>query len=204
METDQDNKLIMSMALPGMKAPEFAGITTGPKGHNEMSQSFPYRHMSLKDFTSNGSWCLLFFFLDFGYISPSELLALNSFKKDLDNLKCNLLVCSTDTAVIHKHKFLSLAPEEGGVKGLSFPLLEDVNGNIAEKYGVLRKDSGNTFRGYFLIDSKGIVRIRTIYDLPVGMGCEKLPETIKAVQDALNISSTRSGKRWKVPGRHLV
>ena len=27
--------------------------------------------------------------------------------------------------------------EEGGVKGLSFPLLEDVNGVIAEKYGVL-------------------------------------------------------------------
>ena len=46
METDQNNKLIMTLALPGMKAPEFAGMTTGPKGHNEMS---------LKDFTLNGS-----------------------------------------------------------------------------------------------------------------------------------------------------
>ena len=175
MEADQNNKLIMSL---GMKAPEFAGMTMtiGPKGHIEMS---------LKDFISNGSCCLLFFYpMDFGYISPSELLALNSIKKDLDNLKCNLLACSTDSAVVH-NKFLSVAPEEGGVKGLSFPLLEDVNGEIAEKYGVLRKDSGNTFRGYFLINSKDIVRIRTIYDLPVGIGCEKLPETIKAVQDAL-------------------
>ena len=141
--------------------------------------------LSLKDFTSNGSWCLLIFYpMDFGYISPSELMALNSIKKDLDDLKCNLLACSTDTAVTH-NKFLSVAPEEGGVKGLSFPLLEDVNGEIAEKYGVLRKDSGYTFRGYFLIDSEGIVRMRTVYDLPVGIGCEKLPATIKAVQDAL-------------------
>ena len=175
-ETDQNNKLIMSIALPGMKAPEFAGMTTGPKGHNEMT---------LKDFTSNGSWCLLFFYpMDFGYISPSELLALNSIKKELDDLKCNLLACSTDSAVVH-NKFLSVAPEEGGVKGLSFSLLEDVNGEIAEKYGILRKDSGYTFRGYFLIDSEGIIRMRTIYDLPVGIGCERLPETIKAVQDAL-------------------
>ena len=149
------------LAHPGMKAPEFKGLTIGPnaKGPN---------HMSLKDFTSNGSWCLLFFYpMDFGYISPSELLALNSIKKDLDDLKCNLLACSTDSAVVH-NKFLSVATEEGGVKGLSFPLLEDVNGDIAEKYGVLRKDSGYTFRGYFLIDSKGIVRMRTIYDLPAG------------------------------------
>ena len=92
-DTDQNNRLIMSLALPGMKAPEFSGMTTGPKGHKEMS---------LKDFTSNGSLCLLIFYpMDFGYISPSELLALNSIKKDLDNLKCNLLACSTDTAVIH-------------------------------------------------------------------------------------------------------
>ena len=109
---------------------------------------------------------MFFYPIDFGYISPSELLALNSVKKDLDDLKCNLLACSTDSAVVH-NKFLSVAPEEGGVKGLFFPLLEDVNGDIAEKYGVLsiRNDSGYTFRGYFLIDSEGTIRMRTIYVL---------------------------------------
>ena len=99
-------------------------------------------------------------------------------------MNCNLVACSTDSAVIH-NRFLSVVPEEGGVKGLSFPLLEDVNGDIAEKYGILRKDSGYTLRGYFLIDSDGIIRMRTVYDLPIGIGCEKLQETIKAVQDAL-------------------
>ena len=101
----------------------------------------------------------------------------------LKTLFCGLT--HTLTARFVHNKFLSVAPEEGGVKGLSFPLLEDVNGDIAEKYGVLRKDSGYTFRGYFLIDSEGIIRMRTVYDLPVGIGCERLPETIKAVQDAL-------------------
>ena len=166
----------MTSAIPGTKAPDFEGMTTGPDGHKEMC---------LKDFIGSNNWCLLFFYpMDFGYISPSKLLALDSIKKDLDQLNCNLVACSTDSAVIH-NKFLSVVPEEGGVKGLSFPLLEDVNGDIAEKYGILRKDSGYTSRGFFLIDSKGIIRLRTIYDLPIGIGCETLPETIKAVQDAL-------------------
>ena len=88
------------------------------------------------------------------------------------------------SAVVH-NKFLSVAPEDGGVKGLTFPLLEDVNGDIAEKFGILRKGSGYTFRGFFLMDSEGIIRSRMIYDLPIGIGCERLPETIKAVQNAL-------------------
>ena len=163
-------------AIPGMKAPDFGGMTTGPNGHKDMA---------LRDFTSNNNWCLLFFYpMDFGYISPSELLALNSIKEDLDKLNCNLVGCSTDSAVIHS-KFLSVPPEDGGVKGLTFPLLEDVNGDIAEKFGILRKDSGYTFRGFFLIDNDGIIRMRTVYDLPIGIGCENLPETIKSVQEAL-------------------
>ena len=110
MGTDQNNKPIMSLALPGMKAPEFAGMTTGPKGHSEIS---------LKDFTSNGSWCLLIFYpMDFGYISPSELLALNSIKKDL-------FVQPEVQSVGLQHRQCSCSQqisfcgtEEGGVKGV--------------------------------------------------------------------------------------
>ena len=162
----------MKSAILGMKAPDFEGMTTGQNGQ---------KVMNLNEFTASNNWCLLFFFpMPF---SPSELLTLNSIKKDLDKLHCNLVACSTDSVVVHQ-RFLSVAPQEGGVKSLSFPLLEDVNGDIAEKYGVLRKNSGYTFRGYFLIDSDGIIRMKATYDLPFGIGTNKLPESIKAVQDA--------------------
>ena len=145
----------MTSATIGMKAPDFEGMTTGPNGH---------KNMSLKDFTSNDNWCLLFFHpMDFGDNSRSELLALNSIKKYLEKLNCNLVVCSPDIAFA-VGVLLSVAQDEGGVKGLSFTLLEDVNGDIAEKYGVLPTD-----RGYFLIDSEGKVRKRLIYDLPIGI-----------------------------------
>ena len=168
----------MTSAITGMKAPDFEGMTTGQNGQ---------KVMNLKEFTASNNWCLLFFFpMPF---CVSELLALNSIKKDLDKLNCNLVACSTNIAVIHK-RILSVAPEEGGVKVLSFPLLEDVNGDIAEKYGVLHKDSDYTYsyRGYFLIDSDGIIRKRKIvYYVPVGIIRDSFTkETIKeTLKDAL-------------------
>ena len=135
-------------AIPGMKAPDFGGMTTGPNGHKDMA---------LRDFTSNNNWCLLFFYpMDFGYISPSELLALNSIKEDLDKLNCNLVGCSPGTPALFFRKFLSLAPEDGGVRGLSFPVLEDVNGDIAKKFDL---ECAEVEAGFFLIDNEGIIRM---------------------------------------------
>ena len=121
--------------------------------------------------------------MDFGYICPSELLELNEIKPELDKLNCNIVGCSTDSAVTH-NIFLSRSPEKAGVKGIQFPLLEDVNEVITGPYGVLRKDSGYCFRGYFLIDSDGFIRARFVSDLPIGLGIADLPNKIRAIQAA--------------------
>ena len=116
--------------------------------------------MSLKDFTSNGSWCLLFFLpkakdeLSSNEIEGAreELSSLNLIKKDLDDLKCNLLVC---TKAKDFGRWVYSAP--GGldwIRGLKFPLLR-LYGENAKKYGVLRNDSVSTF----LVDSEGIIRM---------------------------------------------
>ena len=101
----------MSSLIPGMQAPEFGGMTTGQNGH---------KYMDLKDFTSRNNWCLLFFFPLEDQFSPSEWIALNltlnSIKEDLDKLNCNLVGCSPGTPADFFRKFLSLAPEDGGVR----------------------------------------------------------------------------------------
>ena len=176
------------LAHPGMKAPEFKGLTIGPnaKGPN---------HMSLKDFTSNGSWCLLFFLpkakdeLSSNEIEGAreELSSLNLIKKDLDDLKCNLLVCTeakdtTNNLELRTRtisRWVYSAP--GGldwIRGLKFPLLR-LYGENAKKYGVLRNDSVSTF----LVDSEGIIRM--VPRMTIRSDFRMLPETIKALQDAL-------------------
>ena len=166
----------MIIPMPGMLAPDFDTMSARSDGINTT--------LSLSELI-NGSWCLLFFYpMDFGYICPSELLELNEIKPELDKLNCNIVGCSTDSAVTH-NIFLSRSPEKAGVKGIQFPLLEDVNEVITGPYGVLRKDSGYCFRGYFLIDSDGFIRARFVSDLPIGLGIADLPDKIRAIQAAM-------------------
>ena len=68
--------------LPGSKAPWFS--STG-------YQEGKFSEFQLSDFSSNNKWMILFFYpLDFGYISPSELMELEKNRKELEKLDCKI------------------------------------------------------------------------------------------------------------------
>lgn len=50
---------------------------------------------------------------------------------------------------------------------MNIPLLADKSGRISREYGVYIEEEGITFRGLFIIDTKGNLRQITINDLPV-------------------------------------
>lgn len=50
---------------------------------------------------------------------------------------------------------------------MKIPLLADKSGKISREYGVYIEEEGITFRGLFIIDTKGNLRQITINDLPV-------------------------------------
>ena len=166
--------------LPGKKAPLFAGVCWEGKWTDVSLTDYIREENSIS--FRKGSWLVLFFYpMDFGYIAPSELLELERKRSELEKMNCKILAVSTDAAVVHE-KFSSLSPEDGGVKGIKFPLLEDVDGLIASKYGVMKKDTGYTYRAYFIIDNEGVVRARVVGDLPVGLGIEEIPKKVAALQ----------------------
>ena len=135
--------------LPGTKAPWFSSI-----GFQENK----FMDISLNDYT--GKWLVLFFYpLDFGYVSPSELLELEKRRPELELLNCRytntnpilstafiffssrLLAVSQDSVVVHERIGY------GGVFGIKFPLLEDKDGSISKLYTV--------DKAYFIIDPSG-------------------------------------------------
>ena len=52
---------------------------------------------------------------------------------------------------------------------MNIPLLADKSGRISREYGVYIEEEGITFRGLFIIDTKGNLRQITINDLPVSI-----------------------------------
>lgn len=60
--------------------------------------------------------------------------------------------------------------------------MSDITKKISSDYDVLIKNEGIALRGLFIIDPKGVVRQKTINDLPVGRSVDETLRLIQAIQ----------------------
>src|SRR2546423_100710 len=94
-----------------------------------------FRQVSLSEF--RGKKVVLFFYpLDFTFVCPTEILA---FADALDKFKQRntaVIGCSVDSKFTHS-AWAQIPREEGGIKGVNFPILSDLSRTIANDYGVL-------------------------------------------------------------------
>src|SRR5215471_14743337 len=111
-----------------------------------------FRKVSLGDY--KGKKVVLFFYpLDFTFVCPTEILAFADAIDEFKKRNTVVLGCSVDSKFTH-HAWAQVAREEGGIKGLNFPLLSDLNKTIARDYGILL-DAGISLRGLFIINKDG-------------------------------------------------
>lgn len=173
--------------LVGKRAPSFwaPAVVNG----NEIIDGF-----SLDDYL--GKKYVLFFFYpaDFTFVCPTELHAFQQKLKEFENRDTVVVAASTDSAVSH-WKWLQTPKNEGGIQGVTYPIVADHAMTISMAYDVLAgeykaNDSGNpvfegspeAYRGLFLIDKEGIVRHQVINDMPLGRSVEEALRVIDALQ----------------------
>jgi len=102
--------------------------------------------------------------------------------------------CSVDSEFSH-WAWLQTDKNNGGIKGVTYPIVADLSKTIAENFGVLAgeydfdEDGNSTFagapvayRGLFLIDKKGMVRHAVINDLPLGRSVDEALRMVDALQ----------------------
>ncbi len=174
-------------SLVGKKAPLFkAGAVI--KG-GEIVEDF-----SLEQYL--GKKYVLFFFYpkDFTFVCPTELHAFQEKLKDFESRNCAVVACSTDTEESH-WGWLQMSKKEGGIKGITYPIVADTTKTISLNYGTLSgdydiDDEGNlvatgpmiAFRGLYLIDLNGVVRHQLINDLPLGRNVDEAIRMVDALQ----------------------
>ena len=158
--------------LVGKSAPDFEA--TAVVG-NEFKENY-----RLSD--SNGSYRLLFFYpLDFTFVCPTELHAFQEKLEAFKNLNCEVIGCSIDSHFSH-HAWLQVDRNKGGIQGVSYPIVADINKTIARDYDVLIENDGVALRGAFLIDKEGVVRHQTVNDLPLGRNVDEFLRLLEALQ----------------------
>ena len=173
--------------LVGKKAPVFKApaIINGA----EVVQDF-----SLEQF--KGKKYVVFFFYpeDFTFVCPTEIIAFQERIEEFEKRNVAVIGCSTDSANAH-WTWLQSEKKNGGIKGVTYPLVADLSKTIAENYDVLAgeynydddglsafKGDPRAYRGLFLIDKEGIVRHQVVNDMPLGRNVNDVIRMVDALQ----------------------
>ena len=128
-----------------------------------------------------GKYALVFFYpLDFTFVCPSELIALDHRIPDFVARNVEVVGVSIDSHFTH-NAWRNTPINEGGIGQVKYTLAADMKHEIAKAYDV-ESEGGVAFRGAFLIDTNGIVRSQIVNDLPLGRNMEELIRLFDALQ----------------------
>ncbi len=128
-----------------------------------------------------GKYVLLFFYpLDFTFVCPSEILAFNKKVAEFKEKNTEVIGVSVDSKFTHL-AWKKTAIEDGGIGDIQYPLVQDLNKEIAKSYGILF-NGAVALRGLFLIDATGKVRHSVINDLPLGRNVDEALRMVDALQ----------------------
>ena len=173
--------------LVGKKAPSFSAQAVVNGG--EFVGGF-----SLEQYV--GEKPVLFFFYpkDFTFVCPTELFAFQNKLAEFESRGCAVVACSTDTEQSH-WGWLQMPKAEGGIQGITYPIVADTDKTISANFGVLcgnyELDENDNmvatgpmiaFRGLFLIDKKGIVQHQLINNFPLGRNVDEALRMVDSLQ----------------------
>ncbi|MBA4503039.1 peroxiredoxin [Marinobacterium marinum] len=159
--------------LVGKQAPDFNAAAV--LGDGQIVDSY-----NLKE-AIKGKYGLVFFYpLDFTFVCPSELIALDHRMDAFQERGVEVVGVSIDSQFTH-NAWRNTPVNEGGIGQVRYTLVADIKHEICQAYDV-EADAGVAFRGAFLIDKEGVVRSQIVNDLPLGRNMDELIRLVDALQ----------------------
>lgn len=159
--------------LVGKQAPDFT--VPAVLGDGQIVDSFCFSE------ATSGKYAVVFFYpLDFTFVCPSELIALDHRMAEFKSRNVEVIAVSIDSHFTH-NAWRNTPINQGGIGPVSYIMAADLNHNICKDYDV-EHDIGVAFRGTFLIDKTGTVRHQVVNDLPLGRNMDELLRMVDALQ----------------------
>ena len=172
--------------LVGKKAPLFK--TKAVINGGEIVNDF-----SLDQILGKKTIVLFFYPKDFTFVCPTELFAFQEKIEEFKSRNVELIACSTDSEQSH-WGWLQVEKDKGGIKGITYPILADIDKTISMNYDVLfgdyevdENDSLSAtgpmiaFRALFIIDKNGIVQHQLVNHLPLGRNVDEAIRMVDAL-----------------------
>jgi peroxiredoxin (alkyl hydroperoxide reductase subunit C) len=152
----------------GSPAPQFEAVTTQGT-------------IKLEDF--RGSWLILFSHpADFTPVCTTEFMAFAQIHPKLREMNVELMGLSIDSVYSHIAWVRNIEEKLG--QKITFPVIADLNKEVATLYGMLMpgESKTETSRCVFIIDDKQIIRAMIYYPLSTGRNMDEIVRLIQALQ----------------------
>lgn len=176
------------MAFVGKKFPSIEVDATSKSGENVKINIF-------EEAVNNNKKVLLFWYpKDFTFVCPTELHAFQAALGEFEKRNTIVIGASCDTNEVH-FAWLNTPKNQGGIEGVTYPLLADTTRNLSNILGILDIEqesfdedynsviidgSNVTFRATYLIDEEGKVFHESVNDMPLGRNVNEFLRLIDA------------------------
>jgi len=160
--------------LVGRQAPDFT--VPAVLGNGEIVERYSFSEVT------KGKYALVFFYpLDFTFVCPSELIALDHAMAEFKARDVEVIGVSIDSHFTH-NAWRNTPVNKGGIGPVQYTLAADMSHTIARSYGVEHPEAGVALRGAFIIDRDGVVRSQIVNDLPLGRNMSEIIRLVDALQ----------------------
>ena len=165
--------------LVGKKAPDFttqAVFADGSLGDLNFGEA------------TKGKYAVLFFYpLDFTFVCPTELIAMDNRMDKLTDLGVEVVGVSIDSHFTHL-AWRNTPVDQGGIGQVRYTLGADMTHAICQAYGIQSDGGlsgyppGAAMRATFVIDPEGIVRHMVVNDEPLGRNFDEVIRIVEGYQ----------------------
>jgi len=160
---------------------------------NDMGDTFQLN--LLEEAKKNNKKVILFWYpKDFTYVCPTELHAFQEALPEFEKRNTMVIGASCDTAEVH-FAWLNTPKDDGGIEGVTYPILADSNRNLSSRLGILDisneefdDETGEvtiegdmvSYRATYLIDEEGTVFHESINHMPLGRNVNEFLRMVDA------------------------
>lgn len=176
------------MAFVGKKFPNLTVDATDKSGVTQKLNI-------LTEAQTKGKKVILFWYpKDFTFVCPTELHAFQAAMTEFEKRNTIVIGASCDTPEVH-FAWLNTPKNNGGIEGVSYPIVADSNRNLSSQLGILDitnerydEETGNvlvdgdnvTYRATYLIDEEGTVFHESVNHMPLGRNVAEFLRLIDA------------------------
>ncbi len=157
-----------------------------------------FRTVSQEDL--KGKWSIFFFYpADFTFVCPTELGDMADRYEEFKKMGVEVYSVSTDTHFVHK----AWHDASETIKKIHYPMLADPTGVLTRAFGVHIEEQGISYRGTFVVDPEGRIKIAEIHDNGIGRSADELLRKVQAAQFVASHPGEVCPARWK-PGAQTL